>query len=188
MDIFIYALIDPITDDIKYIGKTSNPKRRYTQHISTVGEKNQNKTNWINSLISNGLLPKMIILETCNHHEWKNKERYWIKKFRDSGCDLLNITDGGDDTSELWRYETAKILAERGFRLTRCFSCGNWTAKTNRICTTCLRNLSNNFNDEWYLFYKKDIQRTRDFIRRHYTVDEISFSDMPKKFLDALDL
>ena len=30
---YIYALVDPITKDVKYVGKSKKPKSRYTQHI-----------------------------------------------------------------------------------------------------------------------------------------------------------
>lgn len=35
--IFIYALTDPITDEVRYIGRTSNLQERYAQHCGATG-------------------------------------------------------------------------------------------------------------------------------------------------------
>lgn len=34
-------------------------------------------------------------IDTCEECEWENKEKYWIKYYRDLGFDLLNISEGG---------------------------------------------------------------------------------------------
>lgn len=100
MKIFIYALCDPITFEVRYIGKTDNPYRRYCQHISKrhLNRKRKRQTYkicWIKSLIAKSLLPVQQILEICNEDNWEEKEKDWIKFYKQIGCNLTNGTDGG---------------------------------------------------------------------------------------------
>lgn len=188
MNVYIYALVDPRTEEIRYIGKSNDPNRRYLQHISCIGEKNPHKTNWIRLLIGENLLPALMLLEKCHHSVWKERERFWIKRFKDSGSDLLNMTDGGDDISEQAKYVWARRMVQRGWKLKRCFSCGKWTAKINRICTSCLKQLSNGFSDSWYAFYKKDVERENQFAARHDGIMDISFCDLPEDYTEEFDI
>ena len=49
---FIYALKDPRTNIIRYIGKANEPYKRYKKHLNKCRDKNTHKRNWINSLKS----------------------------------------------------------------------------------------------------------------------------------------
>jgi len=59
---YIYALVDPITFEIKYIGESINPINRYRQHLRY---SSWNVSKWIGSLKTTNRLPKMITLEIC---------------------------------------------------------------------------------------------------------------------------
>lgn len=72
MEIKFYTLSDPRTpDNIRYLGKTNQKlARRLDQHISATkranngkGSKNHN-TNWITSLLKEGLKPLMIEIDS----------------------------------------------------------------------------------------------------------------------------
>ena len=45
---YIYILIDPFTNQIRYVGKANNPKERYKNHKNRCRDKNTHKRNWIN--------------------------------------------------------------------------------------------------------------------------------------------
>ena len=95
METYIYALIHPLTKEIKYIGKTDRPKIRLREHIKDSqqpGKKNK-KEAWIKSLLNKELKPELVILEKVSQSEWKTKEREWIAKYKDQ---LKNDTKGGD--------------------------------------------------------------------------------------------
>lgn len=93
--VYIYALCDPKTNSIRYIGKSIRPKERYTNHLNDNSK--THKVNWINSLKSKGLKPTMIILQTLAENEdWQQAERDWIKRAKENGWNLVNSTDGGD--------------------------------------------------------------------------------------------
>ena len=91
---FIYALVDPRTLKIRYVGKADNPYQRYCRHL--IDKYPCHRVDWIRSLLKIGLLPIQQILEECDKSEWEQKERYWIAFERKQGYDLTNGTDGGD--------------------------------------------------------------------------------------------
>jgi hypothetical protein len=98
-EISIYALIDPLTDEIRYVGRTVNKlSRRLGEHINTSlrGKiKNTAKREWIEWLLSQGARPSIKLLEVGNQRNFKELEKKWIAKLRPTGR-LLNIKSGGD--------------------------------------------------------------------------------------------
>ena len=95
--VFIYALIDPRTNEIRYIGKTTNPEARMRRHLrQSELIKPLHRAHWIKSLVDNGHVPVMRVLETVDAQHWQESERRWIAKYREEGCRLVNMTPGGD--------------------------------------------------------------------------------------------
>ena len=94
---YIYTLSDPITDVVKYVGKTTNPKDRLRCHIkdATTNRRNNLSCNWVKSLLKKGLEPKMDIIDEI-YGPWEWLEIYWISQFKTWGFTLKNITEGGD--------------------------------------------------------------------------------------------
>ena len=92
---FLYALIDPRTDDLRYIGKTTSPKRRYQEHLRgrTTREKSW-KASWIQSVLNAGALPEMVLIESGIGEAWREREAHWIEELRDC-CRLVNMREGG---------------------------------------------------------------------------------------------
>lgn len=91
---FIYALVDPETNEVRYIGKANNPQERYKRHLRK-DEDHFHKTHWINKLRSQGLKPTLQILEEVPYAHWGERERYWIAFYRAQGCQLTNLAEGG---------------------------------------------------------------------------------------------
>lgn len=94
--VFIYALKDPITGAIRYIGRTTNPKKRFGDHLTAVKKEKNHRSNWIRSLCEKGLKPELELLAQVPESEWKQNEIDYIAVFRSMDCDLVNGTDGGD--------------------------------------------------------------------------------------------
>jgi len=111
----IYILIDPISNDIRYVGKTIQPlSKRLSSHYK---DKHLTyKTRWIKSL--GGLKPIIKTLEFCDESELNEREIYWISHFR-SICKLTNITDGGDGLPIGFKHtkETKNKISIAGKRL-----------------------------------------------------------------------
>ena len=94
---YIYALCDPDTGYLRYIGKAENPQKRLNNHISESLRSNFcRRHHWIVGLVRAGLTPTLIILEEVQRHEWVSAEQFWIASMRIAGCDLVNGSDGGE--------------------------------------------------------------------------------------------
>ncbi len=88
---YLYALKDPITNEICYIGVTDNPKRRLASHCqvkSATG--NMNKWIWVRGLVNIRMKPTMVILEenASTEDETKAIHEYWA-----NGHPLLNTAN-----------------------------------------------------------------------------------------------
>ncbi len=95
MPIIIYTLNDPRNNQIRYVGKTEQKfSYRLNGHLQDVGR--CHRVNWINELKALGLKPLIKQLEIVRGDNWKDRERFWIKKFRELGFNLTNNTSGGD--------------------------------------------------------------------------------------------
>ena len=92
---YIYALTDPRTEAIRYVGWAYDPVRRLDEHISKCYKEQNHKACWIRSLVSSGIYPELVILSE-NTGDWASSERGWIAFFRATGADLTNGTDGGE--------------------------------------------------------------------------------------------
>lgn len=107
---FIYALIDPDTNLIRYVGKTKNSlEKRLKQHIYKSKYKKNNrlthKENWIRKLTNEGKKPIIKELEKVNKNNWKEREVYYISKYNN----LTNLTIGGDNPNNLTFRKVAKL-------------------------------------------------------------------------------
>ena len=96
----IYGLVDPRTENIRYIGKTNQKlQARLRAHINE--RASCHRCNWIAELRRAGLEPNIVPIETCARWSWQETERFWIKAFRLAGAQLTNNTSGGDGVPDL---------------------------------------------------------------------------------------
>lgn len=98
---YIYGLIDPRTNVVCYIGKTTNPKKRLKDHLVNL-RKPSLKVNWIKSLKSKGLVPIIKILKECEINEMTKWEIFFIEEHRKTNSRLKNMTVGGDGGAMLF--------------------------------------------------------------------------------------
>lgn len=93
--IYIYALSDPDTNEIRYIGKSIRPKERLTNQCNE--KVNTYRSHWIQSVLARGKKPIQTILEELpDESNWQEREIAWIAYGREKGWPLTNCTDGGD--------------------------------------------------------------------------------------------
>lgn len=96
MTVYIYALCDPRTGEIRYVGKTINIQERLKGHCG--GKVGTYKANWIAGLRLLGLKPVVEVLdvvENSDDEDWQEEERFWIAYLRFLGCRLTNLDSGG---------------------------------------------------------------------------------------------
>jgi hypothetical protein len=95
--VFIYSLENPITKEVRYIGKTVQKlEKRLTAHIYESKHRNNHKCNWINKLNKNNNRPIIKLLDTVSEEDWEFWEMYWIEQFKSWGFNLVNHTSGGE--------------------------------------------------------------------------------------------
>lgn len=87
---YIYGLIDPRDNKMRYVGKSKDPYQRYKAHLARI--ETSHKGRWISLLKRNGLKPHLIILDIVDESCWQEYEKTWVSEFRKS---LTNSVDGG---------------------------------------------------------------------------------------------
>ena len=88
----VYALVDPRTSQIRYIGQTQNhPEMRLDGHLHKVDE-NKAKQAWFEELRYLRMKPIIVVLEYApDLEEALEVERDWIRTGRRIGWHLLNL-------------------------------------------------------------------------------------------------
>lgn len=98
MEVKIYVLIDPITQKIRYIGRTKcSLNTRLNGHLSKSKFKKNHKDCWIQNLLQKGLIPKIKLFKKIKG--WKESHLYeqeLIAKCVNFGFDLVNLDDRGE--------------------------------------------------------------------------------------------
>jgi predicted DNA-binding protein YlxM (UPF0122 family) len=113
---FIYALIDPNTGNIRYIGKSNNPVKRLSGHIAGCKKSPTHKNNWITSLLKENKKPSLKIIDEVPINEWQMWEIFYIEKYRKEGFELTNLSDGGSGPTFQEYYDRAKTIEKMKLR------------------------------------------------------------------------
>lgn len=95
MSTFIYALLDPGTDDIRYVGKSDDPPRRLTYHIQQAKHQHSHKAHWIMTLLRKNTRPDLRILAEVSDDNWEQEEMRYIAEAIQAGHVLTNGDSGG---------------------------------------------------------------------------------------------
>ena len=107
---YIYGLVDPESQQIRYIGKSIRPLQRLKDHMNEVS--NCHRSHWLQNLKARGLIPQLVILEEIRGEwPWQEAERYWIARAKALGWQLVNNTNGGDGVDGL-PLETRQRMAK----------------------------------------------------------------------------
>lgn len=93
----VYALIDPRTKELRYVGGSANIEARYKSHVSGSDTPPKRKA-WVFELRAAGLKPELVVLAACPPERLKELERAHLDRQKRLGhADLnthLRITDG----------------------------------------------------------------------------------------------
>lgn len=76
----VYGIVDPITDEVVYVGRSSDIGTRFRQHLSPWDMNgSRDKRLWIYDLLDAGFKPGLCVLSTINS---PMQELKWIKEIR----------------------------------------------------------------------------------------------------------
>lgn len=94
----IYALEEHPSGAVRYVGKTVRYlHERHKQHIIESRRRRLPVNNWIRGQVQRGETLAIRLLEYVPPGaDWADRERHWIKHYREAGARLLNMTDGGE--------------------------------------------------------------------------------------------
>jgi len=89
---YIYVLLDPTTNEVRYVGITSSIAERYIKHLDD-RFKPTPKGQWTKSLSEQGLVPNLVILEKLDTYKRyaQRREKQLIQEYLAQGCKLFNI-------------------------------------------------------------------------------------------------
>ena len=109
MKYFIYQLIDPNNNEIRYVGQTINIKQRYNRHISDSFRKNTHLYCWIKSLIKDNKKPIIEVIEECDIDCIDIFEKMYISLYKSWGVRLTNLDSGGQKNRGMSNETKQKI-------------------------------------------------------------------------------
>ena len=123
----VYALVDPRTNTVRYIGKSARGLHRPKAHTapSYLSKSKGHKGNWLRQLKEQRLDPVVRVLEETNASDLASCEMFWIAQARGLGWPLTNATKGGEGTlgrvvSEEQREHLRSIHKGRAYHHTPC--------------------------------------------------------------------
>lgn len=106
--VFVYALVDPRTSVVRYVGRSANPRNRLNSHCHRTAARKVYA--WAEELRALGLRPQLVVLERVSPgSDSAPRELFWTEHFAEHGH-LLNA----------WGSELANRMADlpvRGGRL-----------------------------------------------------------------------
>ncbi|WP_133255484.1 GIY-YIG nuclease family protein [Phenylobacterium soli] len=111
----IYGLTDPVTGELRYIGKANDATQRFGSHLRDMDRRRTPLYDWMKKLRASGRSPALVIIEECAG-DWREAERRLISEARARGARLLNVADGGDEP-----YCPPEVRSENGRRAVRRF-------------------------------------------------------------------
>jgi len=89
----VYALIDPRTAEIFYVGVTTMQNTRLAQHVRDSKNPNASgdkRKRVIRDILRAKKVPKIVEIEETTHKEAERRELFWIRKLYFAGAPLTN--------------------------------------------------------------------------------------------------
>lgn len=112
---YIYVLKDE-NDNIFYVGKTCRPTHRFSRHLRNIRDGStypvHNKLRKVIRLKGNSKNIYEVIESDIPESKIDIREMFYIKKFRQQGLKLKNLTDGGEGGKGITAEIVAKIVAK----------------------------------------------------------------------------
>jgi predicted GIY-YIG superfamily endonuclease len=95
----IYALLEPTSNEIRYIGQSIDPDTRLKSHVQTSFTGTTKRDRWIRSLLVNGKHPMLQVISVVSPEEANEAEVRAIKQAKSEGAKLVNGTESANGGS-----------------------------------------------------------------------------------------
>ena len=179
MKIYIYALQDPFTEEIRYVGKTGNIKNRFNSHINSSKKLKTHLGAWIKSILLKNSIPNIVILEECSSDNWEEREIFHISNY----SNLVNFQKGGNQPI-LHKKATKKFSKSKNKYRVRCsfnntvYYLGTFLTESEAVSTYddfqknpfyYINNINKKYNKNPILMYKNSI-----LIKEYLSVSDAS--------------
>lgn len=110
MKSYLYTLNCPFTNQIKYVGVSIKPKKRFNTHLSEARQSTSTrKKAWIKGLLNQNLKPVLNIISEHDKDEIHEIEKSFILKCKEKGIELYNLTSGGEIKKEVSQSTKDKL-------------------------------------------------------------------------------
>jgi hypothetical protein len=106
----IYGLMDPFSQQLRYVGKSVSGLARPKAHWNPSSLKERTKkAAWVKSVLAKQGIPEIVVLDEADSaFDLIPLEMFWIRYFRSIGEKLTNMTDGGDGCTGRQHSEETK--------------------------------------------------------------------------------
>lgn len=169
----VYALQDPRTKEIRYVGKSTKGLKRPRYHLLPCyyASKKHDKFPlyiWIRKLIRLGLKPNIIIIQEVDTPENLSKaELYWIEYFKSVGSPLTNVLDASSMGNIGFRFSKEQkekmSKTRKGRKSPESFSIAMkeyWKKNPKRNSNEAFKKAVSNGTKNWWKTLSKDKQAT----------------------------
>ncbi len=113
--VYIYKLIDPLTHEVRYIGKAYDPDRRLEAHLRHALQRpDTRKGSWIEGLRRQGAHPVLQVIDEATPETWPDVERSHIKNYLRAGYALTNDVHNAQHGWREWADRTSGVADNIG--------------------------------------------------------------------------
>lgn len=115
-EFLVYALVDPRTEHIRYVGLSTRGLERPQEHFKKpLKNDHSHRANWLRGLLLAGLKPTIKVIEYCGSETYLSEsEEGWISLLKQMGCPLTNHKSGGFNGKPSEETKIKMSLAQKG--------------------------------------------------------------------------